>query len=44
MLEDARLRGVVVVPPWLAVPDPRRSVLEQAVADASALQVEVVNA
>lgn len=44
VLEDPRLRGAVVVPPWLAVPDPRRSVLEQAVADACALQVEVVNA
>ena len=44
VLEDPRLRGVVVVPPWLAVPDPRRGVLEQAVADAQALQVEVTNA
>ncbi|MFB9312118.1 acVLRF1 family peptidyl-tRNA hydrolase [Nocardioides plantarum] len=44
VLEDPRLRGVVPVPPWLAVPDPRRGVLEQAVADAQALQVEVVNA
>ncbi|MCW2814059.1 MAG: hypothetical protein JWN84_1514 [Nocardioides sp.] len=44
VLEDPRLRGVSVVPPWLAVPDPRRSVLDQAVADATSLQVEVVNA
>jgi hypothetical protein len=44
VLDDARLRGVVPVPPWLAVPDPRRGVLEQAVADAQALQVEVTNA
>ncbi|WP_212721363.1 acVLRF1 family peptidyl-tRNA hydrolase [Nocardioides dongxiaopingii] len=44
VLADPRLRGAVVVAPWLAVPDPRRSVLEQAVADATALQVEVVNA
>ncbi|WP_148613142.1 acVLRF1 family peptidyl-tRNA hydrolase [Nocardioides rubriscoriae] len=44
VLEDLRLRGFVVVAPWLAVPDPRRGVLEQAVADATALQVEVVNA
>ncbi|WP_134766120.1 acVLRF1 family peptidyl-tRNA hydrolase [Nocardioides sp. 1609] len=44
VLGDPRLRGAVVVAPWLAVPDPRRSVLEQAVADATALQVEVVNA
>lgn len=44
VLEDPRLRGAVTVPPWLAVPDPRRGVLEQAVADAQAMQVEVVNA
>ena len=44
VLADARLGGVDVVGPWLAVPDPRRSVLDQAVADAGALQVEVVNA
>ncbi|WP_139983165.1 acVLRF1 family peptidyl-tRNA hydrolase [Nocardioides litoris] len=44
VLEDPRLRGVVRVEPWLAVPDPRRSVLEGAVADAQALVVEVVNA
>jgi hypothetical protein len=33
-----------VVGPWLAVPDPRRAVLDQAVADAGAVQVEVTNA
>jgi hypothetical protein len=44
VLADARLGGVDVVAPWLPVPDPRRSVLDQAVADARALQVEVVNA
>ncbi|UFN45361.1 acVLRF1 family peptidyl-tRNA hydrolase [Nocardioides okcheonensis] len=44
VLEDARLARVAVVGPWLPVPDPRRAVLEQAVADACAVQVEVVNA
>jgi hypothetical protein len=44
VLADPRLRGAVVVGPWLAVPDPRRAVLEQAVDDSRALQVEVVNA
>ncbi|CAM3238766.1 acVLRF1 family peptidyl-tRNA hydrolase [Nocardioides dubius] len=45
-LDDARLRGLrdLVVGPWLATPDPRRSVLEQAIADAQAIAVEVVNA
>ncbi|CAB4725217.1 MAG: hypothetical protein F2667_11820 [Actinobacteria bacterium] len=43
VLADPRLR-FTVVGPWLPVPDPRRSVLEQAVADASSIQVEVVNA
>jgi len=33
-----------VVGPWLAVPDPRRSVLEAAVSEAGAVQVDVVNA
>jgi hypothetical protein len=44
VLADVRLRDVEVVPPWLAVPDPRRAVLEQAVADSRSVQVEVVNA
>jgi hypothetical protein len=44
VLADPRLRGVTVVGPWLAVPDPRRSVLDQAVADAQSVGVEVVNA
>lgn len=44
VLEDARLSGIVVVGPWLPVPDPRRAVLDGAVADAQALRVEVVNA
>lgn len=33
-----------VVPPWLPVPDPRRAVLEKAVADAASLRVTVHNA
>ena len=44
VLGDPRLSGLRVTGPWLAVPDPRRSVLEQAVTDAWALQVDVVNA
>ncbi|HEY0951376.1 acVLRF1 family peptidyl-tRNA hydrolase [Nocardioides sp.] len=44
VLADPRLRGVVVTDPWLAVPDPRRAVLEQAVASACSVRVEVVNA
>lgn len=44
VLLDPRLRSLTVVGPWLAVPDPRRGVLEQAVRDACAVQVEVLNA
>ena len=44
VLEDARLAHLVVVPPWLAVPDPRRAVLDKAVADACSVRVDVVNA
>lgn len=44
VLADPRLRNLTVTGPWLPVPDPRRGVLEQAVADAGALQVDVVNA
>ena len=43
VLADRRLAGVGVVGPWLAVPDPRRSVLEQAVQDAQAVRVVVRN-
>jgi len=43
VLADARLRQVTVVGPWLAVPDPRRGVLDRAVEDAQAVVVEVVN-
>ena len=44
VLADPRLRRLTVVGPWLAVPDPRRGVLEQAVRDACAVQVDVQNA
>ncbi len=44
VLADPRLRGVTVVEPWLAVPDPKRAVLDQAIRDAVAIRVEVVNA
>ncbi len=44
VLADARLSRVTVVEPWLAVPDPRRAVLDQAVLDAQAIRVEVDNA
>jgi hypothetical protein len=43
VLGDPRLRQVAVVGPWLPVPDPRRAVLDQAVRDATAIRVEVVN-
>jgi len=44
VLADPRLRRVVVDDRWLPVPDPRREVLERAVADACSAEVEVVNA
>jgi hypothetical protein len=44
VLADPRLRGLHVVEPWLAVPDPRRSVLDGAVVDARSVRVEVTNA
>lgn len=44
VLTDPRLRGIATCGPWLAVPDPRRRVLEQAVADACAAGVDVHNA
>jgi len=44
VLADQRLRGLVVVEPWLAVPDPRRAVLDQAIADAQSIAVNVTNA
>ncbi|WP_110183367.1 acVLRF1 family peptidyl-tRNA hydrolase [Nocardioides solisilvae] len=44
VLADRRLGGCRVVGEWLAVPDPRRSVLDQAVLDAGAARVVVENA
>ena len=44
VLTDTRLHRLVVRRPWLAVPDPRRAVLDAAIADALAVRVEVVNA
>ena len=44
VLADHRLRHLKVVGPLLDVPDPKRGVLEQAVADAGSARVEVVNA
>jgi VLRF1 release factor-like protein len=44
VLADHRLRHLSVVGPLLDVPDPKRGVLEQAVADACSARVEVVNA
>ncbi|MDQ6527350.1 acVLRF1 family peptidyl-tRNA hydrolase [Nocardioides sp. LHD-245] len=44
VLADPRLGAVGVVGPWLAVPDPRRGVLDRAVADAQSLVVTVENA
>ena len=44
VLADPRLNGLSVVDPWLPVPDPRRSVLDQAVRDACSVRVEVRNA
>lgn len=44
VLTDPRLRRLSVVGPWLAVPDPRRAVLDAAIADALCVRIEVVNA
>jgi hypothetical protein len=44
VLADPRLRRLTPVEPWLAVPDPRRVVLDQAIADARSVRVDVVNA
>lgn len=45
VLEDPRLRHLEAlrVDPWLAVPDPRRAVLEKAVADGSSVAVTVTD-
>lgn len=44
VLGDPRLRGMRAIEPWLAVPDPRRAVLDRAITDARSLAVEVTNA
>ncbi len=44
VLTDPRLTGLTVVEPWLAVPDPRRAVLDQAILDAQSIRVDVTNA
>ena len=44
VLADPRLTHVEVRAPWLPVPDPRRQVLDGAVADAQALRIDVTNA
>lgn len=45
VLEDPRLQRLAErrVDPWLAVPDPRRSVLEQAAVDGGSVRVDVTN-
>lgn len=43
VLADPRLSGAEVVEPWLAVPDPRRAVLDRAIADGQSLAVSVTN-
>lgn len=43
VLADPRLAGAARTTDWLAVPDPRRGILEQAVADAQAARIDVVN-
>ena len=44
VLDDPRLRGMRAVEPWLAVPDPRRAVLDRAILDARSIRVDVTNA
>lgn len=44
VLADQRLARLMVVGPWLDVPDPRRAVLDEAIASASAIRVSVQNA
>jgi hypothetical protein len=43
VLADPRLRRLVPVEPWLPVADPRRSVLDRAIADARSVRLDVVN-
>lgn len=44
VLTDPRLAKVLVVGPWLAVPDPRRAVLDRAVSEARSVRIDVLNA
>lgn len=44
VLTDRRLQSMQVVGPWLAVQDPIRAVLDQAVEEAQKVRIEVVNA
>ncbi|MBM9458974.1 hypothetical protein JK386_03595 [Nocardioides sp. zg-536] len=44
VLDDPRLRGLSVCGRFFAVPDPRRAQLDQTIADAQSLVVDVVNA
>lgn len=44
VLEEPELRRLTVAGPWLAVPDPRRSVLEEAIRSAISCQIDVLNA
>jgi Actinobacteria/chloroflexi VLRF1 release factor len=44
VLSDRRLAGLTVAPPFLAVPDPKRGVLERAILDAGSVRIEVTNA
>lgn len=44
VLADARLARLHVVPPYLAVPEPRRAVLDAAIADAASVRMSVTNA
>jgi hypothetical protein len=43
VLADPRLVRLRVCEPWLPVPDPRRDVLDAAVADATGIRITVVN-
>jgi len=43
VLADPRLAGITVDERWLAVPDPKRGVLEQAILDAASAWVHVIN-
>lgn len=44
VLADPRLRRLTPVDPWLAVSEPRRAVLDRAIAEASSVRIHVVNA